>query len=68
MAEPVQDIKLTLSVDALRELAQGNMLQLTLDELGIELFIRCDEAAVQEFRRQIYGALMQLLPSNPTCH
>lgn len=55
---------LVLSLDALRAMIAGEMLELQIDE-DVVISIRCDDPTVQTFRDHINKAMLDWLPTPP---
>lgn len=62
----MEEIRLVLSMSALRELAGGVELVIGNDETRIVL--SCDDEAVATFKTQVERALLHMLPVGKTPH
>jgi hypothetical protein len=58
----VIELRLALSVDAMRAIAEGAELVLDVEDDGVRVFISCDDEAVNAFQTQVQRALLHLLP------
>lgn len=56
------ELRLALSVDAMRAIAEGAELVLDVEDDGVRVFISCDDEAVNAFQTQVQRALLHLLP------
>lgn len=56
------ELRLALSVDAMRAIAEGAELVLDVEADGVRVFISCDDEAVNAFQTQVQRALLHLLP------
>ena len=56
------ELRLALSVDAMRAIAEGAELVLDVEDGGVRVFISCDDEAVNAFQTQVQRALLHLLP------
>jgi len=56
------ELRLALSMDAVREMAEGNEIAFDIDEDGIRIIMRCDDLAVVAFKTQVERALLHMLP------
>ena len=55
---------LVLSLDALRAMIGGEMLEMQLDD-DVVISLRCDDPTVESFRDHINRAMLELLPTPP---
>lgn len=62
----MNEIRLALSGEALRALAQGIELMLDIDDTRIHL--ACDEDAVNEFQQAVQRAMLHFLPAGEQKH
>jgi hypothetical protein len=58
----VIELRLALSVDAMRAIAEGAELVFDVEDDGVRVFISCDDEAVNAFQTQVQRALLHLLP------
>jgi hypothetical protein len=58
----VIELRLALSVDAMRAIAEGAELVFDVEDDGVRVFITCDDEAVNAFQTQVQRALLHLLP------
>jgi len=58
----VTELRLALSLDAMRAIAEGDELVLDMMEEGVRVFISCDDEAVNAFHTQVQRALLHMLP------
>jgi len=56
------ELRLALSLDAMRAIAEGDELVLDMVEEGVRVFISCDDEAVNAFNTQVQRALLHMLP------
>ena len=56
------ELRLALSVDAMRAIAEGAELVFDVEGDGVRVFISCDDEAVNAFQTQVQRALLHLLP------
>ncbi len=56
------ELRLALSVDAMRAIAEGAELVFDVEDDGVRVFISCDDEAVNAFQTQVQRALLHLLP------
>ena len=56
------ELRLALSLDAMRAIAEGDELVLDMMEEGVRVFISCDDEAVNAFHTQVQRALLHMLP------
>jgi hypothetical protein len=64
----VTEVQLSLSVEAVRAIAQGDELVLDIEGDDIRVFLRCSDAAVATFKQQIEQAVLRMLPVGTTPH
>ena len=62
LGSSVIDLRLALSLEAVRAIAEGAELAFDMDEEGVRVFISCDDAAISAFQTQVQRALLHLLP------
>lgn len=56
------DLRMSLSLEAMRAIAEGAELVFDMDEEGVRVFISCDDEAVNAFHTQVQRALLHMLP------
>lgn len=56
------ELRLALSLDAMRAIAEGDELVLDMVEEGVRVYISCDDEAVNAFNTQVQRALLHMLP------
>ncbi len=59
---PVIDLRMALSLEAMRAIAEGAELVFDMNEEGVRVFISCDDEAVNAFNTQVQRALLHMLP------
>jgi ubiquinone biosynthesis protein UbiJ len=59
----VIELRLGLSLGAMRELLHGQTIAFDIEEEDLRLVLRCDEEALAEFKDQLHTALMNMLPT-----
>ena len=59
---PVIDLRMALSLEAMRAIAEGAELVFDMNEEGVRVFISCDDEAVNAFHTQVQRALLHMLP------
>ena len=59
---PVIDLRLALSLEAMRAIAEGAELVFDMEDEGVRVFISCDDEAVNAFNTQVQRALLHMLP------
>lgn len=62
----MEEIRLLLSMDAMRELASGH--ELVIDDDETRVILGCNDEAVATFRTQVERALLHMLPVGDTPH
>ena len=62
LGSSVIDLRLALSLEAVRAIAEGAELAFDMDEEGVRVFISCDDEAISAFQTQVQRALLHLLP------
>ena len=62
LGSSVIDLRLALSLEAVRAIAEGAELVFDMDEAGVRVFISCDDEAISAFQTQVQRALLHLLP------
>lgn len=62
----MEEFRLLLSMDAMRELASGN--ELVIDDDETRIILSCNDEAVATFRTQVERALLHMLPVGDTPH
>jgi hypothetical protein len=65
---PMTELRLRLSIGALRSIAAGEELVFALPEDDIEISVSCDEAAMVAFRNAVERAMLEFLPPAPGQH
>jgi len=58
----MNEIRLALSMEAMRSMAEGDELVFDIDGEDIRVFMRCDDFAVAAFQTQVQRALLHMLP------
>ena len=56
------DLRMALSLEAMRAIAEGAELVFDMEEEGVRVYISCDDEAVNAFHTQVQRALLHLLP------
>ena len=56
------ELRLALSLQAMRAIAEGSELVFDVEEDGVRVFISCDDEAVNAFHTQVQRALLHMLP------
>ena len=56
------DLRMALSLEAMRAIAEGAELVFDMDGEGVRVFISCDDEAVNAFNTQVQRALLHTLP------
>ncbi len=56
------ELRLALSLEAVRAIAEGAELVFDVEDDGVRVFISCDDEAVNAFQTQVQRALLHLLP------
>ena len=56
------DLRMALSLEAMRAIAEGAELVFDMNEEGVRVFISCDDEAVNAFHTQVQRALLHMLP------
>lgn len=62
------ELQITLSLDELEVLAQGETLSFDQPALNQRITIQADTSAVNAFKQHVHAALLNLLPVNPSKH
>jgi acylphosphatase len=62
----VQEVRVLLSIEAVRELVQGS--ELVIDDGELRIILSCNDEAVATFRTQVERALLHMLPVGETPH
>jgi len=58
----VIELRLALSLEAMRAIAEGDELVFDIEEDSVRVFISCDDEAVNAFYTQVQRALLHMLP------
>ena len=61
-------LRITLSIDALRGITDGELLSFSLPDTDLVLTLACDQAVVAAFKDEIQLALLRNLEPAPGCH
>lgn len=56
------DLRMALSLEAMRAIAEGAELVFDMEDEGVRVYISCDDEAVNAFHTQVQRALLHLLP------
>lgn len=56
------DLRLALSLEAMRAIAEGAELVFDMEDEGVRVYISCDDEAVNAFHTQVQRALLHMLP------
>ena len=56
------ELRLALSLEAMRAIAEGDELVFDVEEEGVRMFVSCDDEAVNAFHTQVQRALLHMLP------
>ena len=56
------DLRLALSLEAMRAIAEGAELVFDMEDEGVRVYISCDDEAVNAFYTQVQRALLHMLP------
>ena len=56
---------MSLSIDTIRALLDGQSIVFDLEEEGIRVTILCDVRAIMSFREHMNRAMLELLPAAP---
>ena len=56
------ELRLALSLEAMRAIVEGDELVFDIEEDGVRVFISCDDEAVNAFNTQVQRALLHMLP------
>ena len=64
----MKTFQVTVSGEALEQLAQGGLLGFEPPEFDLRVILRADTAAVDALRRHVHNALLDLLPVRATEH
>lgn len=56
------EIRMALSIEAMRAIAEGSELVFDVEEEGVRVFLSCDDQAINAFHTQVQRALLHLLP------
>ena len=56
------DLRLALSLEAMRAIAEGAELVFDMEDEGVRVYISCDDEAVNAFNTQVQRALLHMLP------
>ena len=56
------ELRLALSLQAMRAIAEGSELVFDVEGEGVRVFIACDDEAVNAFHTQVQRALLHMLP------
>jgi acylphosphatase len=62
----VEEFRLLLSIEAMRELVNGS--ELVVDDGDTRIILGCSDEAVATFRTQVERALLHMLPVGDTPH
>lgn len=62
----MQEVRVLLSIEAVRELVQGS--ELVIDDGELRIILSCNDEAVATFRTQVERALLHMLPVGETPH
>ncbi len=58
----VIELRLALSLEAMRAIAEGAELVFDMEDEGVRVFISCDDEAINAFHTQVQRALLHMLP------
>ena len=56
------ELRLALSLEAMRAIAEGAELVFDMEDEGVRVFISCDDEAINAFHTQVQRALLHMLP------
>ena len=56
------ELRLALSLEAMRAIAEGAELVFDMEDEGVRVYISCDDEAVNAFHTQVQRALLHMLP------
>ena len=56
------DLRLALSLEAMRAIAEGAELVFDMEDEGVRVYISCDDEAVNAINTQVQRALLHMLP------
>lgn len=56
------ELRLALSLEAIRAIVEGDELVFDIEEDGVRVFISCDDEVVNAFYTQVQRALLHMLP------
>ncbi len=56
------DLRMALSLEAMRAIAEGAELVFDMEDEGVRVYISCDDEAVNAFHTQVQRALLHMLP------
>jgi ASC-1-like (ASCH) protein len=61
----MNELEMTLSIDTIRALLDGQSIVFDLEEEKVRVIINCDIRAITSFREHINRAMLELLPAPP---
>jgi len=65
---PMTHLRITLSIEALRNITDGELLSFSVPDSDLVLTLACDQAVVAAFKNEIQLALLRNLEAAPGYH